>query len=226
MNHFGYLEYIRNQGKYEAYKYLKDKTLPLIDGADWWPDSANVTANMFEPSWRLEFFTTFKITRCPHPQDSDIDIICFKYSHEFNFLHKIMVTYLEKTRLDFLERLKEVDFMLKVDQQLINASINHLMWYVEQKLSLDWPGRESVPIVLKIKYINNILIPSTKLNLDWFQFINRVFLEHSKAFSDEEEVMIEDWELFGKSLKLLEDTPVRMLMDIFHLGFLYGYEHM
>lgn len=205
---------------------LKDKTLPIIDGADWWPDLVNMTKNIFTPSWKFEFFTAFKITRCANPEDPDSDIICFKFSHEFDFLHKIMLKYEDKTRLDFLQRLKEVDFMTRVDQALVNASVNHLFYFIEHILAFDYPGRKSVPLVLKINQINEMLIPMTKLNIDWFQFINAAFLEHSKAISDDEEVIIEDWELFGNTMQFMEDMPVRNLMDVFHLGFLYGYEHL
>lgn len=199
----------------------------MIDGADWWPDLANITSNIFLPSWKLEFFTAYKITRCTHPNDPDSEIVCLKFNHEFDFLHKIMLKYKEKTRLDFIQRLRETDFMLRVDQNLVNSSIDHLFDYVERRLALNYPGRlPTVPYVLKINQINDVLIPSTTLKLDWFQLINTVFLDHSKAYSGEEEVLIEDWELFGQSMELLETYPVRLIMDCFHLGFLYGFEHV
>lgn len=218
-------EYIKRHGKSEVEDFSKNKTFPLIDGADWWPDKVNLTSNIFDPSWKLDFFLAYTMSRCRNPRDPDGEIICFKFNHDMDFIHKAMIENPEQAKMDFLRRLKEIDFMIRVDEALVNASVNHLMSYLEKKLTLIPPEKKLTPMVLKIRIINKILLPNSTLSLNWFKIINDGYLEHSKPILEEEEVMIEHWELFSKTLDLLENTPIRILMDIFHLGFLYDFEH-
>ncbi|KAL7023980.1 hypothetical protein ACKWTF_012861 [Chironomus riparius] len=218
-------EYIQRHGKTEVEDFLKNKTFPLIDGADWWPDQVNLTSNIFDPSWKLDFFLAYTMSRCRNPRDPDGEIICFKYNHDMNFIHKAMLENPDKAKEEFLERLKEIGFMIRVDDALVNASVNHLITYLAKKRDLIPPEKKLTPMVLKIRIINKILLPNSSLSLNWFKIINDGYLEHSKPILEEEEVMIEHWELFSKTLELLENTPIRILMDIFHLGFLYDFEH-
>lgn len=207
--------------------YLKRvKGMPMIEGAYWWPTRFNLTSHLSDPSYRLEFFVTHKIARCIDPRDETKQIFCWKFNYAFDFLHKIMVTYKEKTTKDFWEMLKEVNFTLTVDDYIIRASIDHLFLFFDQKVAFDYPGREKIPIILPIKDTARILTPNSKLNLDWLTFINRAFLKHSQAQSGDEEILIEDSEIFAKSLELIEGTAPRIMSDVQMLGFLFGYQHM
>lgn len=144
----------------------------------------------------------------------------------FDFLHKIIVTYPEKTKKDFWGLLSEMNFTLTVDDGILRSSIDHLLIFFEYKLSFNYPGREAVPMILPIKVIERLLTPNSRLNFDWLSFINAPFFDGSQAKSDEEEVLIEDWEIFSKTMELIEETDIRIIADVFMLGFLIGFQHM
>lgn len=197
--------------------------MPLIDGADWWPDKFNITARISDPSVRFEFFVAHKVSRCVDPRDSSKEIFCMKFSYSFDFLHKILVQYPEKTRLDFMERLNEVHSILKVDDKIAAASIDHLMIFLQQVVSIK---SQKIPAICAIKDIGNYLTPESQLNFDWTQFVSNEFLNHSKPASGDDEILIEDWEIFAKSMELVENTAPRIMGDVMFLGFLYGFQHM
>lgn len=155
-----HLDYIRNYGKQESAEYIETiQGIPLVEGADWWPDRVNMTAILNDPSVRLDFFIIHTISRCTNPRDPDSQMFCFKFNYDFDFLHKILVDNPEKTQIDFLNRLKEVDFMIKVDEEIVNASINHLLLFLEQRVAIEYPGRGKIPYILPIKDIGRILTP-------------------------------------------------------------------
>lgn len=176
---------------------------------------------MFDPSSRLEMFVSHKLTRCIDPRDPDAQIFCWKFSYEF--LNKIFHEDPAKIQREFFNRLKEIDFMIKVDEALVNASINHFMdFYGQFKV----PDVKTTPTVMAIKTIKRYITPNTTLDLNWLSLVNNEFMEHSKALSEREEILIDDWKSFSKSIYLYEKTPSRIIMDVLFLVFLYEYEHV
>jgi hypothetical protein len=206
--------------------YLENKGLPLLEGADWWPDRFNLTARLYDRAVYIDFFVTHKVTRCVDPRNSSREILCWKFSNSFNFLHQILVQYPERTRLDFLDRLNEVDSILKVDKKIASASIDHLLQFFQELVDFDPHSHQRTPAICKIKEIGSFLTPNSQLHLDWLYFINQNFMSDSLVLSNEEEILIEDWQVFARALELLEKTPRRVISDVFFLGFLYGYNHM
>jgi Peptidase family M13 len=220
------LDYIRREGKQLVAGFLKSLSFPLVEGADWWPDKTNVTDLLFSKALRIELFLNHKISRCDDPRNPEKEIKCFKYNVAFEFLNKIIAAYPEKTKKDFWGLLSEVNFTLTVDDDLIRASIDHLQFFFEEKVKFKHSGRVAVPIILPIKDIGRLLTPNSELNMDWLSFVNVAFFEHSKAQSGDEEILIEDWEVFAHAMKLIEETDIRIIADVFMLGFLFGYQHM
>ncbi|KAG5670598.1 hypothetical protein PVAND_000849 [Polypedilum vanderplanki] len=79
---------------------------------------------------------------------------------------------------------------------------------------------------MAIKTIKSYITPKSKLEIDWLSLINNEFLDHSKALTDREEVLIDDWKYFSRLIDLYENTPSRIIMDVLFLTFLYEYEHV
>lgn len=200
--------------------------LPMIMGADWWPDKFNLTHHLTFQSFRLEFFASHKTSRCDDPRYPEKKIVCWKFNHAFSFLHKLMVTYRDQTRADFWGMLTEVNFTLTVDDAIMQSSIDHLFLFFEQIVNIDYPGRKPDPIIIRIKDIGRTLMPNSKLNLDWLTFVNNGFFKRSQATSGDEEILIEDPEILAKSMILIEETAPRIMSDVFMLAFLIGYQHM
>lgn len=198
----------------------------MIDGADWSLTNTNISAILQSPFIKLDFFITHKIGRCVDPRDPETTILCWRYNKIFDVSYKSFFNDTSKTRVNILKKLKEIDYMVTVDAELVNASISHFLNFLENKISLNYPGREQIPLIIKIKDISRILLPpDTKLHLDWLAIVNEGFLEHSQAVSDEEEILIEDWSIFAKSLELIESTNLRNIIDVFFIVFLIRYEH-
>lgn len=206
-------------------EFLSDKSFPVIDGADWDSLNVNLSALLQSPFIKLDFFILHKITRCSDPRDPESTIFCWRYNKGYSILYKSFVTQSNKTRSDLLKKLKEIDFVIRVDNNLVNASITHFLSFLEEKIAMEYSERQQVPIVLRIKDISRVLIPNSKMNFDWLSIINQGFLEHSQAVSVDEEILIDDWTIFATSLELIESTFVRNMVDVFFIVFLLRYEH-
>lgn len=206
-------------------EFLRDKSFPVIDGADWNPNNVNLSAILQSTFIKMDFFITHKITRCADPRDPESTIFCWRYNKGYPILYKSFLIQSNKTRSDLLNKLKEIDFVIRVDQKLVNASITHFLSFLEEKLALEYTGRQQTPIVLRIKDISRVLTPHSKINFDWLAIINQGFLEHSQAVSSDEEILIDDWTIFAKSLELIENTFTRNMIDVFFIVFLLRYEH-
>jgi hypothetical protein len=217
-------DYIQSEGRSEFAAYVQNKGFPLIEGSDWWPENANLTTLILDPSSRIELFVFHKLTRCIDPRDSDAQIFCWKFTNEF--LQKIVLGDQEKTRRAFQDRMSEIDFVLKVDQSLVNISIDHFMNFFNKINDFDWPDEKRVPTIMAIKTITRYITPKSKLELDWLSLTNNEFLEHSRALTDREEVLIDDWKYFSRVMDLYESTPPRIIMDVLFLTFLYQFEHV
>lgn len=219
-------DYIKNEGKLQVATYLKDKFFPLVDGADWWPDTYNLSLYINQEAFRLEFFVSHRISRCEDPRNPNTQIFCWKFTPAFSFLHKIFVLYPDKTRSDFWGMLTEMNFTLTVDDAIMQSSIDHLLLFFQQIVNIDYPGRKPVPVIVPIKDTSRILLTNSKLNLNWLSLINDAFLERSQAITGNEEILIEDSEIFIKSMILFEETAPRIMTDVIMLGFLLGFQHM
>lgn len=220
------LDYIKTQGKRLVAEYLITKGFPLLDGADWWPDKFNLTARIQDKAFSLDFMVTHRVTRCEDPRNSNKQIFCWKFNPTFHFLHKVMVQFPDRTRKDFWNMLKEMNQSITVDDAIMRSSLDHILLYFEQKVNFDYPGRQPVPMIVSIKDTGRILTPNSKLNLDWLSVVNWNFLEHSRAQSEDEEILIEDSEIFANSMILMEETAPRIFGDVLFLGFLFGFQHM
>lgn len=166
---------------------------PLLEGKEWSPDKVNFSALILDEAIRTEFYITHRITKCQDPNKPENQIFCYKFIHAFDFLHKIMISYPNKTRSDFWNMLKGVEETLKVGEIEMKESIDHIMEFFEAKVSFNNPRREIESITLKIKDINRILFRNSTKTLDWYAMINNNnFLKHLEAKNDDELVFIED----------------------------------
>lgn len=218
-------DYIRSHGKQEVVEFLRNKSFPLIDGADWDPKNIDLSALLQSSFIKLDFFVAHKITRCLDPRDPESTIFCWRYNKGYTILYNNFVMQSNKTRSDLIKKLEALDSEIKVDQNLVNASITHFLIFLQDKLALEHSGRQQIPIVLRIKDISRVLIPNSKINFDWLAIVNQGFLEHSQAVSSDEEILIDDWTIFSKSLELIENTFIRNMVDVFFIVFILRYEH-
>lgn len=166
---------------------------PLLEGKDWSPEKVNFSALILDEAIRTEFYITHRISKCQDPNNLENEIFCYKYIHTFDFLHKIMITHSNKTRFDFWNMLKSIQDTLKVGEEEMKESIDHLMNFLKEKVNFNYPGRKVESITLKIKDINRVLFENSTKTLDWFAMINNNnFLKEYEAKNDEELVYIED----------------------------------
>lgn len=195
-------------------------------GADWIPNKVSLADRLNDPAVFVEFFLTHKIARCKHPQNATQEIPCWKFNVAYDFLHRILIKFPNKTRLDFLDRVHELASMIKVNDTVVEASVNNFITLFELIIGFDYPGREKTPAIMSIKDIGKYLTPNSQLDLDWLHFVNQAFLNHSKVLSGDEEILVEDWYIFAKILELYEDTSPKIVSDVFFHAFLFGYQHM
>lgn len=220
---FLFVAYIKSESLRDLENFLKDKSIALIDGAEWNPDKVNLTEILQSTLVNIEFFLNHKISRCLDPRDPESQLFCWRYSKTSELYQKSLINRANKTRLNFLERFIELDSLIRVDQNLVNASITHFLNYLEEKLSFE--NETQTPLIIRIKDISRMLTPTSNLSLNWLTIINRGFLEHSQAVSDDEEILIDDWKLFSESLEMIEKTPVRIFVDVIFLAVLIRHEH-
>lgn len=205
---------------------MKHFSFPLVEGADWWPDRFNLTATLLDEALRIEFLLSHKVGRCNDPRSPENEIFCWKFNYALDFWHKIMVTSPEQARADFWDLLVEVNFTLTVDDKIIQSAIEHIGLFFMHKISFDYPGRKKIPMILPIKDINRVLLPDTKLNFDWLNYMNGAFFERSQPTSGDEEILIEDSEVFSHSMWMIENTAPRIMSDVMMLGYMFGFQHM
>lgn len=127
-------DYIKNHGKQQVFDYLGSLGFPLYDGANWRPTKFNLTERLYDKAFRWKFFLLHKIARCVDPRNSEEQIFCWQFNLSFDFLHKNMVTYPDKTRKDFWNMLTAVNSTLTVDDAILRSSIDRLLLFFQQKV--------------------------------------------------------------------------------------------
>jgi hypothetical protein len=175
---------------------------PLLEGNKWTPEQFNLSKVIMVEALRPDYLLSHRITKCPDPKNSTKQIFCYKFSHIFDFLHKIIVTFPDKTRNDFGNILKILQETLSVDvsESERSEAVENLIEFFEAKSKLNQPGRQIESITLKISEINRVLFPHSNDTFDWLQIINKHgFLKKSFAKNDEM-LFIEDKKVISSIL--------------------------